>query len=63
MDVNVGDWVMFIKQGAPTLGVVLYLTNSHTYPHELLIWTNVGQTSKDFILEVRKKTVRRRDGR
>lgn len=54
MNPKVNDWVMFVKNGVPTLGVVQYITEDVHYPHKTQYWTTTGMTHKEFILEIRE---------
>lgn len=52
-DIKPGDWVRFYRNAELVIGVVQYV-GTESYPRKQPIYTDVGSTMSEYVLEVKR---------
>lgn len=56
-ELRTGDWIRFLRDGVPTLGVIQYITQQSGYPWQIEFWTDSGVTTAPYVFEVRRESL------
>jgi len=52
-EIKAGDWVRFYQNGTLVIGIVQYRSPRKTYEQSDSLFTDIGATTVDVVLEVR----------